>query len=385
MRSEYTDRNLNQLTGKKDYPYQKFDIYPSVYLTYYLPYNQQVQLSYSKRVDRPRSYMLNPYPFFSDAFNSFEGNPALEPEFAHSLEFNYQKYFGYSYLTIETYYRLTKNKMTRVRVLNDQGVLESTVENLNHDQAIGVEANANIRLTDWLSINPIADIYDYRLADTTSDTSIIKRSTNWNASLELAADLQTGTKIRLDGYYNSPTVTVDNTRSVPVVVYLERGDLDTRVGKVAPDTKAILPVPKYLGSDQDVRVWVQPENGIDLSSQEVTVPRVGTVNVYVPRDNDGYIAPPVETIPNPGVGTTTLTVLNSRASEVTVSVEHGEFDTTIGTVPADDVRTLTVPAWLVRQPRDVTIFVQPKNGFDMATQEVTLKRGSHLEVKVPLR
>ena len=183
----------------------------------------------------------------------------------------------------------------------------------------------------------------------------------------------------------SPTVTVDNTRSVPVVVYLERGDLDTRVGKVAPDTKAILPVPKYLGSDQDVRVWVQPENGIDLSSQEVTVPKVGTVNVYVPRDNDGYIAPPVETIPNPGVGTTTLTVLNSRASEVTVSVEHGEFDTTLGTVPADDVRTLTVPAWLVREPQDVTIFVQPKNGFDLATQEVTLERGSHLEVKVPLR
>jgi hypothetical protein len=182
----------------------------------------------------------------------------------------------------------------------------------------------------------------------------------------------------------SPTVTVDNTRSVPVVVYLERGDLDTRVGKVAPDTKAVLPIPRYLGSDEDVRVFVQPENGIDLSSQEITVPKVGTLDIYVPRDNDGYVAPPVETIPNPGVGTTTLTVLNSRASKVTVFVQYGDFDTKIGTVPADGIRTLDVPAWLVREPQDVTIFVHPKDGLDLATQDVTLKRGSHIEVKVPL-
>jgi hypothetical protein len=183
----------------------------------------------------------------------------------------------------------------------------------------------------------------------------------------------------------SSTVTVDNTRAVPVVVYLERGDLDTRIGKVAPDTKVVLPVPKYLGSDEDVRVFVQPENGFDLSSQEITVPKVGTVDIYVPRDNDGYIAPPVETIPNPGVGTTTLTVMNPRASKVSVFVQHGDFDTKIGTVPADGFRTLEVPAWLVREPQDVTIFVHPTNGFDMASQDVTLKRGSHIEVTVPLR
>jgi hypothetical protein len=181
----------------------------------------------------------------------------------------------------------------------------------------------------------------------------------------------------------NPTVTVDNTRAVPVVVYLERGDLDTRVGKVAPDTKAVLPIPRYLGSDEDVRVFVQPENGIDLSSQEITVPKIGTVHVYVPRDNDGYIPPPVMTIPNPGVGTTTVTVVNPRTTEMTVFVQHGAFDTKIGTVPADGIRTLDVPAWIVREPQDVTIFVHPKKGLDQAAQDVTLKRGSHIEVKIP--
>jgi hypothetical protein len=212
LRAEYTNRNLEQLTTDRDYPYQKFDLYPSAYLTYYLPYNQQIQMSYSKRVNRPRGHMLNPYPLFSDAFFSFSGNPELQPEFSHSMEFNYQKYFGYSFLSLETYYRLTNNKMTRVQRLNEEGVMEMTMENIDNDRALGIEANANIKLTDWLTINPIATVYDYRLTETTSGSEVNKRSTNWRASLEFAANLNTGTKIRLNGNYRSPSVTVDGTR-----------------------------------------------------------------------------------------------------------------------------------------------------------------------------
>jgi hypothetical protein len=212
LRAEYTDRNLVQLTGTGEYPYTKFDLYPSVYLTYYLPYNQQMQLSYSKRVNRPRGPMLNPYPMFSDAFNSFMGNPELEPEFSHAMELNYQKLFGYSSLTLETYYRLTENKMTRVQNLNEEGVMVMTMENLDHDQSLGVEANANIKLTSWLTMNPIGSIYDYRLTETSSGEDVKKHSTNWSASIEFAANLNTGTKIRLNGNYDSPSVTVDGTQ-----------------------------------------------------------------------------------------------------------------------------------------------------------------------------
>jgi len=215
LRAEYTDRNLRQLTDQTEYPYQKFDLYPSLYLTYYLPYNQQVQLSYSKRVNRPHGDMLNPYVYFSDAFNSFSGNPYLEPEFSHALEFNYQKYFGYSFLTVETYYRLTNNKMTRVQKLNDQGVMEMKMANINNDRSLGVEINGNIQANSWLTINPIATIYDYKLNQNSSSSDSIngsKSSTNWNASIEFAANMKTNTRIRLNANYDSPTVTVDGTR-----------------------------------------------------------------------------------------------------------------------------------------------------------------------------
>jgi outer membrane receptor protein involved in Fe transport len=212
LRSEYTNRNLHQITGNEDYPYEKFDFYPSLYLTYKLPYNQQMQLSYSKRVNRPRGHMLNPYTYFSDAFSSFSGNPELEPEFSHNMELNYHKYFGYSFLTLETYYRLTNNKMSRVRELNEDGVMVITMDNINNDRSLGIEMSGNIQVNSWFTINPVATIYDYRLNQTEDGEEETKSSTNWNASLELAANLKTGTKIRLNGNYDSPSVTVDGTR-----------------------------------------------------------------------------------------------------------------------------------------------------------------------------
>jgi outer membrane receptor protein involved in Fe transport len=212
LRSEYTDRNLHQITGGENYPYQKFDLYPSLYLTYKLPYNQQMQLSYSKRVNRPRGHMLNPYTFFSDAFNSVSGNPELEPEFSHNLELNYQKYFGYSFLTIETYYRLTNNKMTRVQNLNDEGVMEMTFANINSDRSLGIELSGNVKATSWLTINPVATVYDYKLNNEENGEDDSRSSTNWMGSIEFAADLKTKTKIRLNGNYDSPSVTVDGTR-----------------------------------------------------------------------------------------------------------------------------------------------------------------------------
>ncbi len=212
LRTEYTNRNLHQITGNEDFPYESFDFYPSLYLTYHLPYNQQMQLSYSKRVNRPRGHMLNPDTFFSDAFTSFSGNPELEPEFSHNLELNYQKYFGYSFVTIETYYRLTDNKMSRVQDVDEFGKVEMTMENINNDRSLGIELSGNVKATSWLTINPVATVYDYRLTDEENGEKETSSSTNWMGSIEFAADLKTKTKIRLNGNYDSPTVTVDGTR-----------------------------------------------------------------------------------------------------------------------------------------------------------------------------
>ncbi len=262
LRAEYTDRNLYQITGNENYPYESFDLYPSLYLTYKMPYNQQMQLSYSKRVNRPRGHMLNPYTFFSDAFSSFSGNPELEPEFSHNMELNYQKYFGYSFITIESYYRLTENKMTRVQELNDEGVMEMTMANINNDRSLGVELNANIKVNDWFTINPVATVYDYRLNQKNDDGEDETRSsTNWMGSIELAANLKTGTKIRLNGNYDSPTVTTDGERKGTYYMgFSARQDFLDKNLSLTLNIRDVLDSRHMKDTSEDVNYYLTSEN-----------------------------------------------------------------------------------------------------------------------------
>ncbi len=261
LRTEYTDRNLKQITGKQDYPFTKFDYYPSFYLTYRLPYNQTMQLSYSKRVNRPHGGELNPYVYFSDAFNSYSGNPELEPEYSHNMELNYIKYFGYTYLSVESYYRLTTNKMTRVQTLNDQGVLQSTMENINNDQSLGVEMSGNIQVNSWFTINPEASVYDYRLRNISDTTSVTRSSTNWDASVEFGADLKTATKIRLNANYDGPTVTVDgNRKGVFYMGFSARQDFLKRQLSVTFNIRDVLDTRKMNSTSTGVNYYTNTEN-----------------------------------------------------------------------------------------------------------------------------
>jgi hypothetical protein len=119
--------------------------------------------------------------------------------------------------------------MTRVQKLNDQGVMEMTMANINNDRSLGVEMSGNIQVNSWFTINPIATIFNYKLnQDSTSydTTGTSKSSTNWNASIEFAANMKSNTRIRLNANYDSPTVTIDGTRKgVFYVGFSARQDL----------------------------------------------------------------------------------------------------------------------------------------------------------------
>lgn len=181
-------------------------------------------------------------------------------------------------------------------------------------------------------------------------------------------------------------LTVDNTRSEPVTVYVDRDEFDIRVGTVPAHQKAKLQLPAYLDDGQEVRVFVHPEGGEDLASQDVTITRGEDIAILVPTNEVGYVAPPApEKIANPGPGTTTVTVQNPRAVPVTVFVERGEFDARIGTVPPDREVTLDIPGYLTRDGSTIQIFVHPERGMDLASQAFDLKPDAHLLVKVPLR
>jgi len=208
LRSEYTHRVLEQGSNDDGFSYQKLDFYPSIYITRSFLNDHQIQLSYSRRINRPSDRFLSPVTNYSDGFYSFIGNPELEPEHANLVELNYQKDFGSSFLAIETFFRYTDNKITQVQNLTDNDLLVCTLDNLNSDYTTGAEIMGNFNPLSWWQINPSFSISRYQLNGTVETQDIIKTSTNWNTRLDNTFKLSTGTSFQVQGVYKSPSVTL---------------------------------------------------------------------------------------------------------------------------------------------------------------------------------
>ncbi|HUR10097.1 MAG TPA: TonB-dependent receptor, partial [Flavitalea sp.] len=84
----FTKSHLVTLDSTVNNTYYK--IYPTVHLSYKLNDVGELQLNYSKRVNRPEGDELNPFPEYQDPRNLRAGNPKLLPEIIHSTEFGFR-------------------------------------------------------------------------------------------------------------------------------------------------------------------------------------------------------------------------------------------------------------------------------------------------------
>jgi outer membrane receptor protein involved in Fe transport len=81
--------NTNDITNKK---YNNW--FPSIFLGYEFSETEQITVSYSKRLRRPRSRFINPFPSRSSNTNLFQGNPNLDPTYTNAYDLGYLKRFG---------------------------------------------------------------------------------------------------------------------------------------------------------------------------------------------------------------------------------------------------------------------------------------------------
>lgn len=131
-----------------------FNLFPSAFFNYEFSEKNAIQLSYSRRIQRPRFWYLNPFFTFSDARNQRTGNPNLDPELTHSTELGFINYFDKGTITSSAYYRYSEGTIQRsVRtVLDDQTTL-SRPENLKDEHAYGLEFTVSYSPYKWWRIN----------------------------------------------------------------------------------------------------------------------------------------------------------------------------------------------------------------------------------------
>ena len=165
VRGEYFRKDITSTSSRESIkldPQSYFKVYPSVYLSYSLPNNNEVQLNYTRRVDRPRGRMVNSFRDYSDSTNISYGNPLLMPEMTSAFELNYIKNWDNHTLSSSIYYRLNNDDIERVSFLRN-GVMESTFMNLTKEHDMGVELVAKNRLFKILNLTSSLNFYYNKL------------------------------------------------------------------------------------------------------------------------------------------------------------------------------------------------------------------------------
>lgn len=212
LRVEYTDRVIKQLTTNEKYSLNRFDFFPTIHLSRQLTNSQQIMASYSRRVNRPRHWYLNPFPDYSNKLNIRIGNPALEPEYTDSYELNYQLQVKNQTFSVESYYRQTNNMISRVQQLGEGNIIYNTFANLERDYSLGVELMADLNVSKWFQLNASGDIYNYHINGSLLDSAVVQATNTWSTRMNATFKVNNNTRFQLTGLYRGPSVTPQGSR-----------------------------------------------------------------------------------------------------------------------------------------------------------------------------
>jgi outer membrane receptor protein involved in Fe transport len=153
LRAEWTDVKTTLEKTQEINPRKYSNLFPSAHITYDLPNDNDLQLSYSRRVRRPFYNDLSPFMTFSDSRNYFSGNPNLNPEFSDVVEIGHIKYFDKGSLSSSVYGRNTTNKIQTIRSVNSEGNAVTLPQNLRSEIAYGLELTSTISPVKWWKVD----------------------------------------------------------------------------------------------------------------------------------------------------------------------------------------------------------------------------------------
>lgn len=193
------DMDLPTITSR----HRKYtELYPSAHLAYTTPKAGTFSLGYSRRTNRPGIWKLEPYITYEDYHTRIIGNPDLESEYIHSLEFSWRKTFGNTQVITTAYVRRRKGVVDYIRRAYDVGVTLDSIVNAGNGWRKGLELQISTKLTSWWQLTANGDLsfHNFRA---TCQGCISQHSTTgtigWINNFRVAKN----TALQFDGHYIS--------------------------------------------------------------------------------------------------------------------------------------------------------------------------------------
>ena len=216
LRFEDSNIEVNQFTQALFNTKKYNNLFPSAFLTYELGDFENVSLSYSKRISRPRSRFINPFSSLSSDINQFRGNPNLDPSLTDAYDLGYLKKWSKFTFNTSMYFNRTKDAVQFVRnteVIDGTSVLVTSPINVGSEDRYGFEFTLTYKAFKWWNLNGNFNFFrnqtkgNYTFVDLNNNAQTIDFSNtalSWFARITSKVSLPYGIDWQTNGTYNAP-------------------------------------------------------------------------------------------------------------------------------------------------------------------------------------
>lgn len=185
-------------------------IFPGIYFSKKLAKQQELQLNFSRKIQRPNFFQLMPVVMFADAQNYRIGNPQLRPEFKNIAELNYNKIFEKGNYLGSGYFRYEEQPITDVAYPdpNNPNVLVNTTVNGSNSIRYGMEHTFKYTLFKNLDVMLNANAFYIYLRGLVVPTEPIVTATGYayNVKSTISYKFPKNFTLQMNGSYESPRI-----------------------------------------------------------------------------------------------------------------------------------------------------------------------------------
>ncbi|NNK86897.1 MAG: TonB-dependent receptor [Flavobacteriaceae bacterium] len=219
IRMEDTRITIDQVTSgdfeKKNYT----QLFPTLNLGIEISEDESITFGYNRRIRRPRSRFINPFPSRSSATNLFQGNPDLDPSLSNAFDLGYLRKLGKLTLNGSVYYQEATDVFTFISIDSGETVLVGGTEvpviirtpvNLATNKRYGGEITATFRPNRKFNINANLNLFQSVLRGDFEGQNFDAENFTWfarlNAKYTLPGEIDWQTRL----FYRGPRETAQS-------------------------------------------------------------------------------------------------------------------------------------------------------------------------------
>lgn len=201
LRYEYTDTNVQAATGEVFVDKEYGNFFASLYLGYKINDYNNVNLSFSNRVNRPAFTDLAPFTIFLDLDQVILGNASLQPSFTDNFQIDYR----FKSISLSAQYSVETDVIGKFTpsINEETGLITLRPENLDRFTNFSGILSFPVNPLDAWAIRFSATYSLGRLVSESEDFSIDRKNSSVVLNLNNNITLKNDFSIQIIGQYNS--------------------------------------------------------------------------------------------------------------------------------------------------------------------------------------